>query len=113
MGAGETLAALETTSKYSLAKGKIDDFFIQWLSLPHTQEEIAALINDAKHDRPLQVASPNPFPRLVRGTVRRLKQNAPAATPGLNLAGPQFAVVASSCAEAKPGAPLGVHLLRS
>ena len=67
MGAGETLAALETTSKYSLAKGKIDDFFIQWLSLPHTQEEIAALINDAKHDRPLQVASPNPFPRIIRG----------------------------------------------
>jgi hypothetical protein len=70
MGAhGDALAASETTPKHSLAKAKIDDFFIQWLSLPHAQEEIAALINDAKHDRPLQVAQLSPLVQLGSGEV--------------------------------------------
>ena len=56
-GKGHLDAHGRDLGEFPIAKTKLDDFFLQWLSLPDTQESLAQLFDDAKHDRPLQVVS--------------------------------------------------------
>lgn len=34
--------------RYQLAKSKVDDLFVKWLSIPATQKLISSLVNDLK-----------------------------------------------------------------
>eukprot|EP00743_Colponemidia_sp_Colp-15_P004816 GILK01005188.1.p1 GENE.GILK01005188.1~~GILK01005188.1.p1 ORF type:complete len:593 (-),score=112.50 GILK01005188.1:181-1884(-) len=48
------------TSHYSLAKVKMDEFFLRWLALPHTAELVKTIIEDIKMGKTVQTPhSPN------------------------------------------------------
>eukprot|EP01017_Pseudomicrothorax_dubius_P034160 TRINITY_DN464_c0_g1_i6.p1 TRINITY_DN464_c0_g1~~TRINITY_DN464_c0_g1_i6.p1 ORF type:complete len:534 (+),score=103.75 TRINITY_DN464_c0_g1_i6:138-1739(+) len=53
--------------RYSLAKRKMDDLFLKWITLPNTDELLKKVLSDLSQRKELSIISPTPFfsaPRL-------------------------------------------------
>lgn len=85
----------EQGSEFPIAKTKLDDFFLQWLSLPDTQESLALLFDDAKHDRPLQGPSSPNSPRSAHAKPTHQPPKSPTGAVSAKLANAHAEFIAS------------------
>eukprot|EP01017_Pseudomicrothorax_dubius_P007167 TRINITY_DN12175_c0_g2_i9.p1 TRINITY_DN12175_c0_g2~~TRINITY_DN12175_c0_g2_i9.p1 ORF type:complete len:180 (-),score=34.68 TRINITY_DN12175_c0_g2_i9:34-573(-) len=68
--------------RYFLAKRKMDDLFMRWLSLPQTDETIKKLLGDLASRKEITITAPTPFfiaPRLTHhvATIQMSPQTPP------------------------------------